>query len=278
MSSVENVVVVDSNIKKPRGRKAVPKDSTAVDVQKDAVKAPKAKKGTETIDVVKVPKVKKAIAPKATECEDGEITDEKKPRKPSLPAKYGKFIQFGMFLMKELNDEKVLAGEAPVVDEGFMLERLQVFAEVDAQKDFVQKFFDGAKDIAKNMRKMIADKKKADAKANKPVKARKPRAETKGLKNDLKNDLKNGGDLVDELVSLANNDANDKPKRKYNRKPKNVSADTDPAQLDAAPELEVDVILLDGKQFLLDDQRRLFDFTSHHLIGHLSLDNLFIPL
>jgi hypothetical protein len=97
-----------------------------------------------------------------------------------LPAKFGKFIQFGLFLLAELNDEKLVAGEEAAVDKEYMIEKLCVFADIDVQTAFVQKFFDGAKDTAKGMRKMIADKKKADAKAAKqdasaPKKERKPR-------------------------------------------------------------------------------------------------------
>jgi hypothetical protein len=265
MSTVQNVVDVELKVKKPRGRKpaAEPKDQASVPVVDS-----KAKKSSDD-----------AIS--SDESKSGDEAKEKKPRKPSLPAKFAKFIQFGLFLMKELNDEKIVAGEAPAVDEDTMIEKIRVFADIDAQKDFVQKFFDGSKDIAKSMRKMIADKKKADEKANKPVKVRKPRAkknddgvvdvipdaDTKPKKSKAK---AKDGDLVAELVSLAKNDAGDetKTKRKYNRKPKNVEPVS--AVAVAEPELEVDVVEIDGKQYLVDDQKRVFDFESHALLGSLS--------
>jgi len=256
MSAVQNVVDVEFKVKKPRGRKAAaePKDQDSVPIVDTKVKKPRTKSGDDT--------------------KSGDEAKEKKPRKPTLPAKFAKFIQFGLFLMKELNDEKVVAGEAPLVDETAMIEKICVFAGVDAQKEFVQKFFDGSKDIAKSMRKMIADKKKANDKANKPVKVRKPRAKKNGdgvvdvIPEPKKSNTKaKDGDLVAELVSLAKNDS-DKPKRKYNRKPKNVDPVVNTTL--AEPELEVDVVQIDGKEYLVDDQKRVFDFHSHSLLGTLS--------
>ena len=81
--------------------------------------------------------------------------------------------------------------------------------------------------------------------------------------------------FVSEVVSLANAQAeplNDKPKRKYNKKDKPsqplADADTDAD----APELAVSVFEFQGKQFLIDDNQRVFDFHSHALLGNFVND------
>ena len=308
MSAVKNVVVVDESkvvksTKGGRGRK--PKADTApapADVEsKSVVQA----------DVVGKPKVGRAKKVTATTTETAVVVEEvdasndKKPRKPSLPAKFGKFIQFGLFLLGELNDDKLLAGEEPALDKDYMIEKLCVFADVDAQVAFVQKFFDAAKDTAKTMRKMIADKKKADKKDAMPKKDRKPRVKKDKDVTDGQDDSLNLAtkpkhkgkakatkepDLVAELVTLANQGDDSKPKRKYTKKPKTLAdtlpppdADADAgaepthANTDPDPELEVDIVVLDGIQFLCDDQNRLFDFHSHLPCGFLRDGNL-IPL
>lgn len=296
--------------KKPRGRK--PKAlETKTDVE---TKIAEPKTDVEKKTVEKKPRQKKEPVAKVQGEGEGEESKvdgqgeskEKKPKKPTLPAKFAKFIQFGLFLMKELNDERLIAGETPLVDETVMLEKLCVFADVDLQKGFVQKFFDGAKDTAKTMRKMIADKKKAD---NKKDKVKKPR-QKKNHDNDNDNTdaivdeipkkekkprqkkVKNEPDLVAELVSLATTDntlpvntlpdtahTDTKPKRKYTKK--NNSTNTIPHNHNDNNhndnETEVDIIVIDGKQFLCDDQSRVFDFLSHKPLGKL-IDGLLVTL
>jgi hypothetical protein len=206
-----------------------------------------------------------------------------------LAAKFGKFIQFGLFLLGELNDEKLVAGEEAAVDKEYMIEKLCVFADIDVQTAFVQKFFDGAKDTAKGMRKMIADKKKADAKAAKqeasvPKKERKPRVPKDSTEVNKEQGTKKSKktDLVAELVTLANGQAqathtqtetDTKPKRKYNKKPKAPETEPEPdTDADAERELEVDLVTIDHRQFLKDDQNRLFDVNTHDPCGFLNPD------
>jgi len=288
MSGVQNVVVDAAQTKKPRGRKTKADTTVTVLGTEGAVVA-----STDTVPVAstdgavevvkksrgKKPKVDKDAVKEGGDVDKentegaGEVEKEKKPRKPSLPAKFSKFIHFGLFLMGELNDDKVLVGEPPLLDEAVMLEKLNVFADVEQQTAFVQKFFDGLKDTAKGMRKMIADKKKADKKADKKEAVTKE-SKSKGKAKATK--VTKDTDLVAELVTLAN-DA--KPKRKYNKKPKTLDTIPTPTPLDDQPtaELEVDVILVDGVQYLCDDQQRLFDFVSHKPCGILS-NGIFIPL
>jgi hypothetical protein len=101
---------------------------------------------------------------------------EKKQRKPSLPEKFGKFIQFGFFFMKQYNDSHDVK-----IDENSFLESLNMFANVDEQQTFVQTFFDNSKENKKNMRKFLQNHNKALAKAAKiaaapPKPEKKPRA------------------------------------------------------------------------------------------------------
>jgi hypothetical protein len=101
---------------------------------------------------------------------------EKKQRKPSLPEKFGKFIQFGFFFMKQYNDSHDVK-----IDENSFLESLNMFANVDEQQSFVQTFFDNSKENKKSMRKFLQNHNKALAKAAKiaaapPKPEKKPRA------------------------------------------------------------------------------------------------------
>jgi hypothetical protein len=146
---------------------------------------------------------------------------EKKPRAPTLPAKFGKFIQFGYYLLKTLNVE----GQEPAVDEALFMETICVHASIDDQQTFVQGFFDEAKDINKTLRQLVLQKKRAQLKAEKAAakepKEKKPRAkkvkaeesETEGdaapkeKKPRAKKATKAASaedDLVNQLVAAAN--------------------------------------------------------------------------
>jgi len=322
---------------------------------------------------------------------------EKKPRKPTLPAKFGKFIQFGYWLIQSFKDDD---GNFSVDSEDEFIEAIHLYDSVDAQQEFVQDFFDDSKALAKNIRKMILDKTRAEAKAakaaekaatkppkapkapkekvvkepkekvvkepkekvvkepkekvvkepkekvvkepkekvvkepkekavkepkEKVVKERKEKAvkepkTDKGAKVPVVSEQvvvedtvlqpvvadkpkkgkakKNAVDdqFVSEVVSLANavvtsNDT--KPKRKYNKKsnndhdnltqtlthsltlPETVTV-TEP-EPEPEPELSVSVFDFQGKQFLIDDHNRVFDFHSHLLVGTF-LDNHILPI
>lgn len=62
-------------------------------------------------------------------------------------------------------------------------------------------------------------------------------------------------------------DKEKKPKRTYNKKPKNVESEKLPTQTsqhqDADDELDVDIIVIDGQQFLVDSDKNLYDFATH---------------
>jgi hypothetical protein len=85
-----------------------------------------------------------------------------KTRQPTLPDKYGKFIQFAYYMM-----ENVL-GDDFQMDKAVYLEKIKLFATVGEQQVLVQGFLNSAKDTKKTIKKVISDRKKAEAKANKP--------------------------------------------------------------------------------------------------------------
>ena len=85
-------------------------------------------------------------------------------RQPTLPDKYGKFIQFAYYMM-----ENVL-GDDFQIDKAAFMEKIALFGTVGEQQTLIQGFLNGTKDTKKNIKTLISDRKKADAKANKPPK------------------------------------------------------------------------------------------------------------
>jgi hypothetical protein len=131
-----------------------------------------------------------------------------KTRQPTLPDKYGKFIQFAYYMM-----ENVLGDEFQM-DKAAFLEKIALFGSVAEQQSLVQGFLNGAKDTKKTIKKVISDKKKAEAKANKP--ARKSRAKAaveedgatppapKRSRKTTKTVVQTANDqLLDDLVQIA---------------------------------------------------------------------------
>ena len=85
----------------------------------------------------------------------------KKPRAPSLQAKDAKIIQAIFWYLKSQKSEP----DEGLSDEEFT--SIQLFASVEQQKAFTDTFFDASKDIAKEIRLLQNDKKKALVKAAK---------------------------------------------------------------------------------------------------------------
>jgi len=151
------------------------------------------------------------------------IIAEKKVRVPTaLPAKFGKFIQFGYYLMNKLNAcEEGSEDTPPVIDEEIFLNKLRLFDPLDHQQEFVQEFLDSSKEINQNLRKIVQQRKRDIAKSEKPKKEKKPRAPKEKKESDKsdeslpENDKKPRGkakkvnlpttedQLVNELVQLA---------------------------------------------------------------------------
>ena len=196
---------------------------------------------------------------------------EKKPRTPTLPAKFGKFIQFGYWFMLKLNQDV----QAPAVDETLFIEKINLFADVESQQAFVQEFFDQAKDINKNIRQLVKDRNKEAIKANKlAIKAQakalsnanKPTKEkntkeknTKEKKPRVKKDKpahSSEDAFVNEIVQIANA----KPKKNKNNKENDDNT-------------QVSVLNLNGTQYLIDDNNRVYHFNNHSIIGIFDPNN-----
>ena len=106
---------------------------------------------------------------------------EKKVRVPTtLPAKYGKFIQFGYYLMNKLNAS--VEGQEdtpPMVDEKLFLDKLHFYDSLPDQQAFVEEFFESSKSITSDIRNLLQQRKRELAKAAKPIKEKKTRQSKK---------------------------------------------------------------------------------------------------
>jgi hypothetical protein len=131
-----------------------------------------------------------------------------KTRQPTLPDKYGKFIQFAYYMM-----ENVLGNDFQM-DKEVYLEKIKLFASVGEQQVLVQGFLNSAKDTKKTIKKVVSDRKKAEAKANKPPRQSRAKAtavpadgEATAAKRSRKKATKevvNAQDeLLNDLVQLA---------------------------------------------------------------------------
>ena len=144
-----------------------------------------------------------------------DATKATKTRKPTLPEKYGKFIQFAYYMMDNI------LGEDFQMDKDAYLEKIKFFGSVEEQQILVQGFLDNAKENKKTIKKVITDRNKAIAKANKPVKQKQSRAkktttETDGTESPIKRSRSKASskkvntvqdELLNELVQLARDDA-----------------------------------------------------------------------
>jgi hypothetical protein len=143
-----------------------------------------------------------------------------KTRQPTLPDKYGKFIQFAYYMM-----ENVLGDEFQM-DKEVYLEKIKLFGNVGEQQVLVQGFLNSAKDNKKTIKKLVSDRKKAEAKANKPprpsrAKAVKATANADGEATAAKRSRKkatkevvNAADeLLNDLVQLAHTEPAKSPEK-----------------------------------------------------------------
>lgn len=238
----------------------------------------------------KVKEVKaKAVEAKEVEVKAVEVvvdTKEKKARAASLPAKYGKFIQYSYYLIRAINNAALEQNGAILVDEDQFITAAHVFDNIATQQAFVASFLEN-KNIAKEMRTHLADKKKAEvvaakaavkaekeaekdaakaaAKAEKDAAkaAAKPAKQPKETKSKAKKTKKAvDPDLVTSLVALANTSL--APASTGNAAAVasgNVAADNEEEELD------VRVFMINAKEYLIDDNNNLYDSNSHAVIG-----------
>jgi hypothetical protein len=208
---------------------------------------------------------------------DGEDEEkkEKKVRAPSLPAKYNRFIQYTYYMLRSLNNAELEKNGELLFDEEKMFEAANVFGEMEVQKAFVEEFLEN-KGIAKEMRTHVADKKKDEKAAAKQQvlnekaaekqrkldekeAAKKAVADAKAAKKGAskkKTKKEEPVDLVTSLVTLANSSTDEAEQ-----------ASQDDNEATEEDELDVKVITIEGKAYLIDDTNNLYDNESHAQIG-----------
>ena len=249
----------------PSPKKTVPKATKAPKKEK-VVKEKVVKEKVVKEKKEKVEKKKEEVVEKAAAVEEEEVK-EKTVRK-SLPAKYNKFIQYTYYMLRTLNNAELENSGEVLFDEDKMFEVCHVFGEVEVQKAFVEGFLEN-KGIAKEMRTHLADKKKADKAAAKQkvlndkaadkqrkldekAAAKKAAADAKAAKKGAskKKSKKEPVDLVTSLVTLANSNGEDGVKEEEEEE-----------------ELDVKIITIDGKEYLIDESNNLYDSETHAQIG-----------
>jgi hypothetical protein len=274
----ENVVVTvkEKKPRKPRAPKVTTEASSEVVVPTDIPTVTNGEDDSKKTKKPRAPKTKKeAVVEVVTELQseqiyDSEPIDSKKSRTPSLPAKYNKFLQFGYYFIQSLKDSE---GNINVNTLEQMYQHIHLFDTVDNQQQFVQGFFDQSKDINKTIRKIVSNQKKAN------IKAAKMQAKLDSKKNKKTNNniTPNDDSFVSDIVSLATNSDKPKPKRKYNKKNNNSSHnDNDNHNHNDNDTLDVEVVSIDGVNYLVDNTKRVFDFNSHNLLGYFDNLNSFI--
>ena len=160
-----------------------------------------------------------------TPVENVEVVVATKANKPKkLSGKYEKFLVFGYWFVEQLKQQNI------TVDESVLHQQLTMFSSVDEQTQYFEAFFEQLKTSTKSMKAVIKEHNKPPAKAKKTKKepTDKPAAAKKsnGRKKktaEVINDKQE--ELVAELVAAAQTEEvpvenDDKPKRKYSRKPK----------------------------------------------------------
>jgi hypothetical protein len=282
-------VVKDKVVKEKMAEKKVAEKKEEVKEVK-AVKEVKEKKVAEK----KVKEVKEVKA-KAVEAKEVEVkaveavaevkaVTEKKARAPSLPAKYGKFIQYSYYLIRAINNAALEQNGAVLVDEDQFIAAAHVFDNIANQQAFVASFLEN-KNIAKEMRTHLADKKKAEvvaakaaAKAEKEAEKNAAKAAAKAEKDAAKAAAKPAKqpkdttkskakkakktvepDLVTSLVALANTSLAPTATA--------IAAGNATVAENEEEELDVRVFMINAKEYLIDDNNNLYDSNTHAVVG-----------
>jgi hypothetical protein len=245
------------------------------------VKEVKEKKVAEKKDKkVTEKKAVEVVAEKAVEVKAVEVVAEKKARAASLPAKYGKFIQYSYYLIRAINNAALEQNGAVLVDEDQFITAAHVFDNIATQQSFVASFLEN-KNIAKEMRTHLADKKKAEVVAAKAA----VKAEKEAEKNAVKAAAKAEKDAAKAAAKPVKQPKETKSKAKKTKKavdPDLVTSLVALANTSLAPtatavasgnadneeeELDVRVFMINAKEYLIDDNNNLYDSNSHAVIG-----------
>lgn len=272
-------VVKEVKEKKVAEKKVAEKKEEVVAEKKVAEKKDKKAVAEKKVKEVKAVEV---VAEKAVEAVVD--TKEKKARAASLPAKYGKFIQYSYYLIRAINNAALEQNGAVLVDEDQFITAAHVFDNIATQQAFVASFLEN-KNIAKEMRTHLADKKKAEVVAAKAA----AKAEKEAEKNAVKAAAKAEKDAAKAAAKPAKQPK--QPKQQTQSKAKKTKPTVEPdlvtslvalANTSLAPtataiaagnaeneeeELDVRVFMINAKEYLIDDNNNLYDSNTHAVIG-----------
>ena len=271
-------VVKDKVVKEKVAKEKVAEKKEEVKAVKEVKDKKVAEKKVKEVKAVEVKAVEVALEVKAVV-----DTKEKKARAPSLPAKYGKFIQYSYYLIRAINNAALEQNGAILVDEDQFITAAHVFDNIATQQAFVASFLEN-KNIAKEMRTHLADKKKAEVVAAKNA----AKAEKEAEKNAVKAAAKAEKDAAKAAAKPAKQPKETKSKAKKTKKavdPDLVTSLVALANTSLAPtataiaagnvtaaeneeeELDVRVFMINAKEYLIDDNNNLYDSNSHAVIG-----------
>ena len=259
---VKEKVVKEKVVKEKVVKEKVVKEKVVKEKKEKVVKEKKAPAVAEVVNAVI-----------STDVED--VADnEKKVRAASLPAKYNRFIQYTYYMLRALNNAELEKNGELLFDEEKMFEACHVFGEMEVQKAFVEGFLEN-KGVAKEMRTHLADKKKAEKAAAKQqvlnekaaekqrkldekAAAKKAVADEKAAKKGAskKKTKKEPVDLVTSLVTLANSTEEE-----------GGNSEVGGVNGEEEDELDVKIITIEDKQYLIDESNNLYDNETHAQIG-----------
>jgi len=263
-------------------KEKVVKEKKVVAEKKEEVKAVKEKKVAEKKDK-KVAEVKAVEVVAEVKAVEVKAVTEKKVRAASLPAKYGKFIQYSYYLIRAINNAALEQNGAVLIDEDQFITAAHVFDNIANQQAFVASFLEN-KNISKEMRTHLADKKKAEVVAAKAA----AKAEKEAEKNAAKAAAKAAKAAAKAAAKPPKQPKDSKPKSKKAKpsvEPDLVTSLVALANTSLAPtataiaagnasvaendeeELDVRVITINAKEYLIDDNNNLYDSNSHAVIG-----------
>ena len=270
----EKVVKEKKEVKEKVAEKKVAEKKEEVVADKKVAE----KKDKKAVAEKKEKKAVEVVAEKAVEAVVD--TKEKKARAASLPAKYGKFIQYSYYLIRAINNAALEQNGAVLVDEDQFITAAHVFDNIATQQAFVSSFLEN-KNIAKEMRTHLADKKKAEVVAAKAA----AKAEKEAEKNAVKAAAKAEKDAAKAAAKPAKQPKETKSKAKKAKKavdPDLVTSLVALANTSLAPtataiaagnaeneeeELDVRVFMINAKEYLIDDNNNLYDSNTHAVIG-----------
>ena len=235
------------------------------------------------------------------------LLDDYVKSKNNLPAKYAKFLQFGYFLLTNINSNS----DTPLFDDHLIHHSLHLFNTTQNQIAFLNDFLNSSKSINKTIRKTISlHKKNIASNLGKPTVSPKPPSLPKKEKKKAsipseemsvtKNKKIRATDAVKEHIQSNNLKLETKDNKEKELKEKKVKdvkekevkekkvkevkekevkekkvkemkekkvKEIKDKKEEKNEEKEVSVFVYDDKQYLIDEDNSVYDFETHDIIG-----------